>query len=79
MVLNVEHHIPLVGISVPGRSSSLRLNGTIGYTALTTDPVNHGASFLSVYLITSVNSLQSRSLETLDFNMSSRRTRTGYL
>jgi hypothetical protein len=51
VVLNLEHHIPSIGISVPGQKRSLRISGTVDYTALTTDPAKHGASFLSVYLI----------------------------
>lgn len=51
MVLNLEHHIPSIGIFVLGQKRPLRISGTVDYTALTTDPPKHGASFLSVYLI----------------------------
>ena len=50
-VLNLEHRIPSIAISVPGQRSSLRISGTVDYTALmTADPPKHGASFLLVYL-----------------------------
>lgn len=37
MVLNVKQHIPSVGISVPGQTRSMKINGTIDYAALTID------------------------------------------
>ena len=59
MVLNLEHHVPSIGISVPGQKRSLRISGTVDYTALTTDPPKHGASCLSVYLIALKLSVES--------------------
>ena len=51
MVLNIEQHIPSVGIPVPGQTRSLKICGTIDYAVLTTDPHKHGAFVLSVYVI----------------------------
>jgi hypothetical protein len=51
MVLNLEQHVPSVAIPVPDQARSLNICGTIDYAALTTDPYEHGASVLSIYLI----------------------------
>ncbi|KAF9784373.1 hypothetical protein BJ322DRAFT_844894 [Thelephora terrestris] len=41
MVLNLEQHVPAVGIPVPDKACSLNICGTIDYAALTTDPYEH--------------------------------------
>ena len=47
MVLNIEQHIPSVGISVSGQTRSLKIGGTVDYAAITTNPRNHGACVLA--------------------------------
>ena len=59
MVLNIKQHIPSVGIYVPGQRCSLKIGGTINYTALTMDPHKHGASILSIYVIVLRLSIES--------------------
>jgi hypothetical protein len=51
MVLNVEQHIPSVGVTVPGQTRPLKITGTVDYAALMTDSREHRVSSLSVCFI----------------------------
>ena len=51
MVLNLEQHIPSVGVAVPGQTRPLKITGTVDYAALMTDSHKHRVSSLSVHFV----------------------------
>ena len=51
MILNLEQHVPSVGISVPGQTHFLKITGTVDYVALTMGTPKHCVSSPSVQSI----------------------------
>ena len=44
MVLNLEHPVPVIGASLSGGKRSLKLSGTIDYTAFVVEQAKHRTS-----------------------------------
>jgi len=59
MVLNIEHHIPPLDISMAHQKRSSKISGMIDYAAFTTDPCKHGVCIHSVYMIVLRSSIES--------------------